>query len=82
VGPRDHLHGALGHDLSRRRPPAAPSQPAYEALLEGLVLAVLLITLFWKTRARWRPGLLVGLFTLGYGLSLHRGILPRTGRAA
>ncbi len=48
--------------------PRHPSQ-LYEALLEGLVLAVLLITLFWKTRARWRPGLLVGLFTLGYGLS-------------
>ncbi|WP_068076180.1 prolipoprotein diacylglyceryl transferase [Novosphingobium lentum] len=50
--------------------PAArhPSQ-LYEALLEGLVLAIVLVTLFWKTRARWRPGLLVGLFALGYALS-------------
>jgi len=45
-----------------------PSQ-LYEAGLEGLVLMVLLLLLFWKTRARWRTGLLVGVFTLGYGLS-------------
>ncbi len=45
-----------------------PSQ-LYEALLEGLVLGVILLTVFWKTRARFRPGLLVGLFTLGYGVS-------------
>ena len=30
---------------------------------------IVLLTLFWKTRARWRPGLLGGLFTLGYGLA-------------
>jgi phosphatidylglycerol---prolipoprotein diacylglyceryl transferase len=50
--------------------PAArhPSQ-LYEALLEGLLLAIVLVTLFWKTQARWRPGLLVGLFALGYALS-------------
>jgi phosphatidylglycerol---prolipoprotein diacylglyceryl transferase len=45
-----------------------PSQ-LYEAGLEGLVLMVILLFVFWKTAARWRPGLLVGLFTLGYGLS-------------
>jgi len=48
--------------------PRHPSQ-LYEAALEGLVLAVVLLTMFWKTRARWRPGLLVGVFTLGYGLA-------------
>jgi len=48
--------------------PRHPSQ-LYEAGLEGLVLMIVLLTLFWKTRARWRPGLLVGLFTLGYGLA-------------
>jgi phosphatidylglycerol---prolipoprotein diacylglyceryl transferase len=47
--------------------PRHPSQ-LYEAVLEGLLLAVILIPLFWKTRARWRPGLLVGLFTLGIGM--------------
>jgi phosphatidylglycerol:prolipoprotein diacylglycerol transferase len=48
--------------------PRHPSQ-LYEAGLEGLVLMIVLLTVFWKTRARWRPGLLVGIFTLGYGLS-------------
>ena len=46
--------------------PRHPSQ-LYEAGLEGLVLMVILLTVFWTTRARWRPGLLAGLFTLGYG---------------
>ncbi|MCX7284821.1 MAG: prolipoprotein diacylglyceryl transferase [Novosphingobium sp.] len=45
-----------------------PSQ-LYEAALEGLLLAVILIVLFWKTSARWRTGLLVGLFTFGYALA-------------
>lgn len=48
--------------------PRHPSQ-LYEAALEGLVLMTILLAVFWKTRARWRPGLLVGLFTLGYGAS-------------
>lgn len=48
--------------------PRHPSQ-LYEAGLEGLVLMIVLLLLFWKTRARWRTGLLVGVFTLGYGLS-------------
>lgn len=48
--------------------PRHPSQ-LYEALLEGLVLGLVMLFLFWKTRARWRPGLLVGTFTLGYALS-------------
>jgi phosphatidylglycerol:prolipoprotein diacylglycerol transferase len=48
--------------------PRHPSQ-LYEAVLEGLVLAVVLITLFWKTKARWRPGLLMGTFAIGYGLA-------------
>lgn len=52
-----------GGDVARH-----PSQ-LYEAGLEGLVLGAVLLLVFWKTRARWRPGLLVGLFTLGYGVS-------------
>ncbi len=43
-----------------------PSQ-LYEAGLEGLLLAVIMLLLFWKTRARWRPGLLVGIFAFGMG---------------
>ncbi len=45
-----------------------PSQ-LYEAALEGLVLLIVLLFLFWKTKARWRPGLLVGTFTFGYALA-------------
>lgn len=48
--------------------PRHPSQ-LYEALLEGLVLMIVLLALFWKTRARWRSGMLVGVFTLGYGMA-------------
>ena len=48
--------------------PRHPSQ-LYEAMLEGLVLGTVLLVLFWKTRARWRPGLIVGVFALGYALS-------------
>ncbi|MBX7481854.1 prolipoprotein diacylglyceryl transferase [Qipengyuania qiaonensis] len=44
-----------------------PSQ-LYQAGFEGLLLGVLLFALFWKTRARYRAGLLVGVFTVGMGL--------------
>ena len=47
--------------------PRYPSQ-LFQAGLEGLLLGVILIVLFWKTRARYRPGLLVGLFTVGMGV--------------
>ena len=43
--------------------PRHPSQ-LYQAGLEGALLIVVLMWLFWRTKARWRPGLLVGLFTL------------------
>jgi phosphatidylglycerol:prolipoprotein diacylglycerol transferase len=48
--------------------PRHPSQ-LYEAGLEGLALIVLLLWMFWKTEARWRPGLLVGTFTFGIALA-------------
>ncbi|MDF8332026.1 prolipoprotein diacylglyceryl transferase [Novosphingobium cyanobacteriorum] len=48
--------------------PRHPSQ-LYEAVLEGIVLGTVLLLLFWKTRARWRTGLIVGVFTLGYAIS-------------
>ena len=41
-----------------------PSQ-LYEALLEGALMIAIMLPLFWKTRARFRPGLLVGVFTVG-----------------
>ena len=49
-------------------PPRHPSQ-LYEALLEGVLLFLVLWAMFWKTKARYRPGALVGAFLLVYGLS-------------
>ena len=48
--------------------PRHPSQ-LYEAVLEGIVLFLILWLMFWKTKARWQPGKLVGTFILVYGLS-------------
>lgn len=45
-----------------------PSQ-LYEAGLEGLALGLLLAFLFWRTDARYKPGMLVGTFILGYGVA-------------
>jgi len=44
--------------------PRHPSQ-LYEALLEGALMIAIMLPLFWKTRARFRPGVLVGVFTVG-----------------
>ena len=48
-------------------PPRHPSQ-LYEAFLEGVVIFVVLAIMFWKTDARYKPGLLVGSFGFLYGL--------------
>ena len=48
-------------------PPRHPSQ-LYEAFLEGILLFAILSFMFWKTRARYEPGRLVGAFLLFYGL--------------
>jgi len=45
------------------RLPRHPSQ-LYEAVLEGLLVIAVMLPLFWKTRARYRTGLLVGVFTM------------------
>ncbi|MBY0519245.1 MAG: prolipoprotein diacylglyceryl transferase, partial [Sphingomonas sp.] len=45
-----------------------PSQ-LYEAGLEGLLLFAILWWAFWRTKARYQPGLLVGIFTAGYGVA-------------
>ncbi|MGE0179251.1 MAG: prolipoprotein diacylglyceryl transferase [Sphingomonas sp.] len=49
-------------------PPRHPS-PLYEALLEGVLLFAVLAWMFWRTRARYQPGRLVGAFLLVYGIS-------------
>lgn len=48
--------------------PRHPSQ-LYEAALEGALMMVVMLILFWKTRARFRPGLLVGTFTAGIAMA-------------
>lgn len=48
--------------------PRYPSQ-LFEFALEGVVLFSVLTLMFWGTRARLRPGLLAGVFGVGYGLS-------------
>lgn len=45
-----------------------PSQ-LYEAGLEGILLFLILWYMFWRTRARYQPGRLVGAFILVYGVS-------------
>jgi len=48
-------------------PPRHPSQ-LYEAVLEGIILFAILWWMFWKTRARYEPGKLVGAFLFFYGI--------------
>ncbi len=70
--------------------PRHPSQ-LYEAALEGAAMIVVMLSLFWATRARYRPGLLCGAFALGiavarFGIEFFRepdaqleGLAARTG---
>lgn len=66
--------------------PRHPSQ-LYEAGLEGILLFMIMWFLFWRTDARYRPGLLFGVAALWYGISrfiveyfrepdAHLGTLP------
>ena len=48
--------------------PARHPTQLYEAILEGIVLFAILAYMFWKTKARYEPGKLVGAFILFYGL--------------
>ena len=47
--------------------PRHPSQ-LYEAGLEGILLFAILWVMFWRTKARYEPGKLVGAFILFYGI--------------
>ena len=49
--------------------PARHHSQLYEAGLEGILLFALLWFVFWRTRARYEPGKLVGTFLVGYGLA-------------
>lgn len=48
--------------------PRHPSQ-LYEAALEGGLLLIIMMWLYWRTGARARPGMLAGVFAFGYGVS-------------
>lgn len=48
--------------------PRHPSQ-LYEAATEGLLMALILWPLFFKTHARYKPGFLTGMAALIYGIS-------------
>ena len=45
-----------------------PSQ-LYQAGLEGLFMLLLMSWLFWRTKARYNPGMLVGIFAAGMGIA-------------
>ena len=57
--------------MSLQPPGSLADLPAIIRLfpLEGALLLIVLTFLFWGTRARLKPGLLGGVFILGYGLS-------------
>ena len=59
------MEGPVGQQVLG--PPRHPSQ-LYEAILEGLVLFAILAWMFWKTKARYEPGKLVGAFIFFYGV--------------
>jgi len=78
----DHLEAQL---------PEVPRHPSqlYEALLEGVVLFLLLLILLRWPGVQARPGLLTGVFLLGYGVArflvefvrqydLHIGLIAET----
>jgi phosphatidylglycerol:prolipoprotein diacylglycerol transferase len=48
--------------------PRHPSQ-LYEAAMEGVLLFAIMWVLFWYTRARYKPGMLAGVFIFGYGVA-------------
>jgi phosphatidylglycerol:prolipoprotein diacylglycerol transferase len=58
---RDALGQCMNSGIARH-----PSQ-LYEAALEGLLVILVMLPLFWRTRARLHKGLLVGTFTVMIG---------------
>ena len=70
VGARPVSRGQYASRIYRWQPPARPAaiRLIVRALLEGAVLFAILAFMFWKTKARYEPGKLVGAFILFYGL--------------
>ena len=56
------------HTVAYGLDPARHPSQIYESLLEGGLMLAVMAYAFWRTRARYAPGKLVGIFILGYGL--------------
>ncbi|RYE03775.1 MAG: prolipoprotein diacylglyceryl transferase [Sphingomonadales bacterium] len=54
--------------LAGQAEPARHPSQLYEAGLEGILLFAILWFFFWRTKSRYEPGKLTGIFLLGYGL--------------
>jgi phosphatidylglycerol:prolipoprotein diacylglycerol transferase len=65
--PANYLPWAIVFRNPCRLPDARHPSQLYEAGLEGILLFAILWFFFWRTRARYEPGKLVGIFLLGYG---------------
>jgi phosphatidylglycerol:prolipoprotein diacylglycerol transferase len=61
-------HAMVAGQAERFLGPARHPSQLYEAALEGLVLFAILAFMFWRTKARYEPGKLVGAFLFFYGL--------------
>lgn len=59
---------AMGFPRSGDLLPRHPSQ-LYESVLEGLILLIILMVAIYRFRALTRPGLVTGLFLVGYALA-------------
>jgi phosphatidylglycerol---prolipoprotein diacylglyceryl transferase len=59
---------AIIFPASQTLDPRHPSQ-LYQAGLEGLVMLLVMLFLFWRTKARYNPGMLVGIFAAGMGIA-------------
>lgn len=57
------------HTVASGIEPARHPSQLYEAGMEGIILFAILWWFFWRTKARYDPGKLVGIFLLGYGLA-------------
>ena len=69
VGPRPvYLGGALPQLIGTLQLGPGDTKNNLRGILEGAVLFAILAFMFWKTRARYEPGKLVGAFILFYGL--------------
>ena len=68
IFPGEAAQNCTGWDVAMGACARHPSQ-LYEAVLEGLLLAAILLTLAFKRGWLKRPGMLTGLFFLGYGLA-------------